>query len=233
MRKFSFNSEEIDAHISSQKEWYIFVRQREVEMAFSLFSKIKFPLALELGAGNGVQSETIAKHSKQLICTEIDEKSYSWLGQSLLDRKLANVEYRICDAQDLSQFGDKSFDLIYSSNMLEHIPDLHKCLAECRRVLKDGGIMLHTMPNLWWKTSTLVLSLGRIGVHGVSSNHLSEFHAFGYKTWISKFQKNGLWVSEVVGFPFYAGRGNSFIQIIKVGNLMKIPASYLYIVNKR
>jgi hypothetical protein len=80
IRKFSFNSMEIDTHTSSQKEWYVFVRQREVEMAFSLFSRITFTLALELGAGNGFQSETIAKHCKRLICTEIDEKSYSWLG---------------------------------------------------------------------------------------------------------------------------------------------------------
>lgn len=236
MRKFSFTSRDIDKHKTSQADWYDFVRTREAEMVFSLFPRTQFESALELGAGNGLQSTIIIEHCQRLICTDIDADSHGHLGQRILERKLSNVEYRVCDAQDLSQFGDRSFDLIFSSNMLEHIPKLDSCLAECKRVLYDDGIMLHTMPSRWWKFFSFSLGLAafkRIGVHGASSNHLTEFLSFGKKAWGKKFHENGLSVSEIVGLPFYVGYGNRLIPIIKAGNLMHLPASYLYVVRKR
>jgi SAM-dependent methyltransferase len=39
------------------------------------------------------------------------------------------------------------FDLIYSVNVLEHIPDLEEAMAGMARVLIVGGHMLHTCPN--------------------------------------------------------------------------------------
>src|SRR4030042_2151926 len=188
MKKFNFSIEEIDTYKKSPKDWYNFVRRREAEMAFSLFPNTKFKIALEIGAGNGVQSVTIAKHCNHLVCTELNEKSYSWLGQRIVNRKLPNVEYLICDAQDLSQFEDKSFDLIFSSNLLEHVPDLSKCLFECKRVLKDDGVMLHTMPSRYWKifSSSLSFLKSRTAkVHGIDSNNVAEFFSFGRKIWIS------------------------------------------------
>lgn len=235
MKQFNFSPDEIDKNKVSQEDWYNFVRRREAEMVFSLVPECEFESALELGAGNGLQSTIIIKHCKHLISTDVDPESHSNLGQRILERKLSNVEYRVCDAQDLSQFGDRSFDLIFSSNMLEHIPGLVSCLSECRRVLKDNGIMLHTMPSRWWKFFSFSLGLAafkKVGVHGASSNHLTEFLSFGKKAWKTKFQVNGFSVSEIVGLPFYVGYGNRFIPIIKAGNLMHLPASYLYIVRR-
>jgi hypothetical protein len=51
--------------------------------------------------------------------------------------------------------------------------------------------------------------------------------------WKSKFQANGFRVDETVAPPFYVGHGNSFIWIIKAGNLLHLPANFLYIVRKQ
>lgn len=231
-----FTSQEINAHKSDQKDWHNFVRFREAEIAFSFFPDFKFHLALELGAGDGGQSVTISKYCDKLICTEKDERSHVWLGQTILQRKLPNVDYRLCDAQDLSQFDDHMFDLIFSSNMLEHIPDVNKCIAECRRVLSDDGVMLHIMPNRWWKLFSLGLSLLKLRrprIHGVGRSQWQEFRAFGLNKWRELFERNDLFVVDIVAFPFYVGHGNSFIPIIKAGNISGIPASYLYIVKKK
>lgn len=236
MKRFSFTTKEIDAHKMNFKEWHDFIRGREAEIIFSLFSETKFDRALEIGAGDGGQSVIIAKHCNHLICTELDEKSHNWLGQGIMTRKLPNVEYLICDAQDLCRFKDKSFDLIFSSNLLEHIPDLNKCLSECKRVLKDNGIMLHTMPSRYWKllqSFLSILKLRKANVHGIESNNLSEFISFGRRVWISKIENEGFKAEEIVSLPFYVGHGNSFIPVIKAGNLLRLPASYLYVVRKR
>jgi ubiquinone/menaquinone biosynthesis C-methylase UbiE len=236
MKKVLFTSEQIDRHKSNRKEWHNFVRRREAELIFSLFPDTRFHLALELGAGDGGQSITISKYCDKLICTEKDEKSYAWLGQSILRRQMVNVKYELCDAQDLSRFSDSSFDLILSSNMLEHIPDVGRCLKECRRVLKDDGLMLHIMPSRWWKLFSSVLTmvkLKRPRIHGISANHCQEFYAFGIKVWIRKIESIGLRVTDTIGLPFYTGHKNSFIPIIKAGNALRLSASYLYVIRKR
>lgn len=235
-KTFMFTSDEINAHKSSLGDWHNFVRRKEAEIVFSLFPDTKFKMALELGAGNGGQSIHILKHCEKLICTDLDEKSYDWLDTGILNRTgPENVEYKICDAQDLSQFEDNTFDLIFSSNMLEHIPDVRKCLRECKRVLKDDGVMLHTMPSRHWKFFQSVLNLVRLrpfDIHGISSNQWQEFKAFGLNVWVQLIESLGLKVTEVVGLPFYVGHGNRFIPIIKAGNSLKMSATYLYIVKK-
>ena len=52
-------------------------------------------------------------------------------------------------------FPDAYFDVVMSSNVLEHVTDLSGTLRELARVLKPGGTMLHVMPSSvwrWWST---------------------------------------------------------------------------------
>jgi 2-polyprenyl-3-methyl-5-hydroxy-6-metoxy-1,4-benzoquinol methylase len=51
-------------------------------------------------------------------------------------------------ARDLP-FADGSFDLLLLSELIEHITDEQPLLAECYRVLRPGGAVVITTPNLW------------------------------------------------------------------------------------
>jgi SAM-dependent methyltransferase len=44
-------------------------------------------------------------------------------------------------------FADESFDVVLTSEVLEHVVDLDRALAEIRRVLKPGGLHVFTVPN--------------------------------------------------------------------------------------
>jgi ubiquinone/menaquinone biosynthesis C-methylase UbiE len=44
-------------------------------------------------------------------------------------------------------FPDKSFDIVYSANVLEHTADPPRVLAEAVRVLRNGGVLHMEMPN--------------------------------------------------------------------------------------
>jgi SAM-dependent methyltransferase len=48
------------------------------------------------------------------------------------------------DAQKLIDFADHQFDLVYSHQVLEHIPKPWLAAQECVRILKPGGLGLHT-----------------------------------------------------------------------------------------
>ncbi|APB34215.1 hypothetical protein GlitD10_1889 [Gloeomargarita lithophora Alchichica-D10] len=74
------------------------------------------------------------------------------------DWKIVDVEPRpevdyVMDASDLSGFGDESVDVIYTSHVLEHFHhtlnnELLRVLVEWRRVLKPGGRLLISVPDL-------------------------------------------------------------------------------------
>ncbi len=49
------------------------------------------------------------------------------------------------DVQQMS-FADGSFDLIVSNDVLEHVPEPRRALAECARVLRPGAQLLMTIP---------------------------------------------------------------------------------------
>jgi FkbM family methyltransferase len=50
--------------------------------------------------------------------------------------------------EDLTKltFAENSLDYVFSFDVLEHVPDFKKGLAECRRVLKPGGILFFSAP---------------------------------------------------------------------------------------
>ena len=55
------------------------------------------------------------------------------------------VNYPDVDMQRLPH-ADESFDLVVHSDTLEHVPDPVRGLSECRRVLREGGACVFTVP---------------------------------------------------------------------------------------
>jgi ubiquinone/menaquinone biosynthesis C-methylase UbiE len=223
-----FSSEEIDAAAVNDDTWLAFGRKREAEFIFSRFGQHRFRAALELGAGDGRQSITIAQHCERLVCTELDEKRLrSW--------DLPDVEYRICNAEDLSCFRDHSFDLLFSSNMLEHLSHPERCLAEAKRVLMPGGLLIVTVPSRIWKIFNVLLSLcrGKLPrVHGIAPDHVTEFFLFSRRRWERMFRKSGFRILQVLRLPFYVGHGPRFVPLIKAGNRARFSASTGFILGQ-
>jgi SAM-dependent methyltransferase len=55
----------------------------------------------------------------------------------------------VADATALP-FASGTLDRVASNSVLEHIAYPHQVLAECHRVLRPGGVMVHVMPFVWW-----------------------------------------------------------------------------------
>jgi ubiquinone/menaquinone biosynthesis C-methylase UbiE len=53
----------------------------------------------------------------------------------------------ICEATDLSRIANGKYDFVISSHTIEHISNPLKALAEWKRVLKRGGVLLIVCPN--------------------------------------------------------------------------------------
>ncbi len=232
MNRRHFTTAEIKIHSADLPTWHEFVRRREFEFIIdALGSHTKFRKALELGAGEGGQSITISKYCETLTCTELSETGNALIG-CFKAKNLPNVNYELCDACDLSRFYQEKFDLIFSSNMLEHIPHPEMCLNECRKVLDVSGLMIHTMPTRQWKFWNCVVDCAKgrpHQIHGVSKSHMQEWSAFSSARWKAVLSRSGFQVLSVVGLPFYFGHGPSPKSLLYIGNRLRWCGTIAYI----
>ena len=135
---------------------YRFVR----ENLRDYFADQPVELALNLGTGEGDYDPMIARVCKQLISCDINERDIRFARQ--LNADLANVEYRVENALDLS-FPDNHFDLLISVDVMEHVGEPHQMTREIARVLKPGGVAFITFPqtNFPWTYDPINRLFGR------------------------------------------------------------------------
>lgn len=209
---------------------YYKIRSKDFITIFKNVPYNYFNSALELGTGDGFQSAILARYSRKLVSTDISQ-------EKLPRDAYRNITYKLCDAEDLSQFKNKTFNMIYSSNLLEHVGNKKKCITEMKRVLKEDGIMVHVMPNRIWKIANMLFHVithpfsPRPQIHGSYKNHIEEFLALGKSIWITLFKNNGLYVNSIIKLSFSCHYYNiSFLR--DLANLFGIPTSYAYILTK-
>jgi SAM-dependent methyltransferase len=99
---------------------------------------------LEIGSGTGFQLSLLAQRCKSV--TGIDLASSTYAG----DRLMPVTDY---DGAHIP-FPDQTFDVIFSSSVLEHIVDLPGFHREMRRVLKNDGVAVHIVPTHVWRLWT-------------------------------------------------------------------------------
>jgi SAM-dependent methyltransferase len=60
-------------------------------------------------------------------------------------RASARLEYQVVDGRNRWPFPEQSKDIVYSFSVLEHVRDLRGLLEESARVLRPGGLSIHTI----------------------------------------------------------------------------------------
>jgi SAM-dependent methyltransferase len=119
------------------------VRFMTVDPLRPLFEEYLRPdsLMLEGGCGSGNYVSYYAARGFNVIGLDFAQRAL----KSLLTRQ-PRVKLCAGDVSDLP-FGDKTFDLYYSGGVVEHFEGgSEKSLTEARRVLKDDGILLISVP---------------------------------------------------------------------------------------
>lgn len=71
---------------------------------------------------------------------------FSWMfaNYETADISMPGVDHSV-DLQKLP-FADASYDVVYASHVLEHVPDDHAAISEIRRILSPGGIAVLPVP---------------------------------------------------------------------------------------
>lgn len=93
---------------------------------------------LDIGCGSG--ESTVFLSSLGAEATGLDlSPDMIRVAETLAGESGSTARFRTGDAQSLP-FPDKSFDVVYAANVMHHC-DPDRCIAEWRRVLKDGGVL--------------------------------------------------------------------------------------------
>ena len=91
---------------------------------------------LEIGGGSGYQASIMASWGCKVVSIDIPDRTPP-----------PKLYYHVLDYDGRNfPFPNASFDIVFSSNVLEHIQHLPPIFAEIRRVLKPGGLSVR-LPN--------------------------------------------------------------------------------------
>jgi SAM-dependent methyltransferase len=114
---------------------------------------------LELGGGTGYQARRLTEFGFSVESLDVAESNYA---------SQQEFPVRLYDGINIP-FEDSSFDIVFSSNVLEHVRDLPGLHAEIRRVLRPHGICVHVMPTGVWRFWTslahyveMIQQIGRV-----------------------------------------------------------------------
>lgn len=111
-------------------------------------------IAVDLACGPATQLAMVARMNpdSQFIGIDLSEEMLKQAQEHIEELELKNVELRIGDITDLSQFHDMSIGAVFSTLSLHHLPTIHhleSTFSEIARILKrNGGIYLSDFGHL-------------------------------------------------------------------------------------
>jgi len=120
---------------------------RLMEVALQLGYPRTNNLALDFGCGVGRLTGALSKHFEKCVGVDISEEMIRRATE--LNRDLRNCEFILNVSGALEQFSQNSFDLIYTSVVLQHIPTkagIMRYVADFIRTLKPGGLLVMQLP---------------------------------------------------------------------------------------
>ena len=114
----------------------------------------------KVGLEIGGPSDVFRRHNLfpvYTIAARVDncnfERTTTWEGEIcegdtfVFDETHTTGRQFIAEATDLDFIADASYDFVLSSHALEHVANPLKALAEWKRVLKDGGLLVLVLPD--------------------------------------------------------------------------------------
>jgi ubiquinone/menaquinone biosynthesis C-methylase UbiE len=151
--------------------------------------------ALDLGSGAGDFTAALVQAGAAAVGVDV--------AQAALERARARhptLDFRLVPIDGPLPFEDNSFELVWASEVIEHVADTAQWLSEVRRVLAPGGRLLVTTP-----------SHGRlrVAISGVArfseplGDHLHLYTKGSLQTLLEEFGFSEVEVRAVEGPPLF------------------------------
>lgn len=132
---------------------------------------------LDLGCRDGALTKTYAT-GNEVVGVDADR-------EALAQAARLGIETRWADLDQPLEFPDASFDAVVAGELLEHLRDPERLVAEIRRVLRPGGTFVASVPNAYRLKGRLRFLIGRPPES--DPTHLQMFSAAGVRALLAGF----------------------------------------------
>ncbi|HFU76308.1 MAG TPA: class I SAM-dependent methyltransferase [Arcobacter sp.] len=176
----AYHWEQISSHII-KRNTFVLARYKNVINILKLeLPSLKKKRVLDIGCGDGVLSYLISKEGA--VVSGID---YSGIAIEFAKEKTKGLDINYVQGSAYAlPFDDDSFDIIVSSDVIEHLEDVPKYLSEINRVVRDGGSVVLSTPI-------------RYTEHPLDKEHVVEWFKDEYKEVIAQqFDDNKFFYSH-------------------------------------
>ncbi len=120
-----------------------------------LTENIKGKTILDAGCGTGWFSQVAAGRGAKVTSMDVGSELLKQVAQKCHSHRVVGDLMKM-------PFKAKSFDVVVSSEVIEHVTDPEKAISEMYRVLKPGGILILTTPNRFWYFSLMIANLLKV-----------------------------------------------------------------------
>lgn len=101
--------------------------------------------ALELGCGDGFQLGLLRRRFGHVFAIDPQHAP----------ARTSRFSFAVAEALP---FANSTFDLVVSSNVIEHVEDRRRAVEEAVRVVRPGGYVAHIVPSRFWKATSLLFN---------------------------------------------------------------------------
>jgi SAM-dependent methyltransferase len=132
-------------------EQFFATGEAEIEHVLSVVDSLGRPLArdsaLDFGCGVGRLTRALGGRFERAVGVDISERMVAQARQ--LNEAFPTCEFRLNAASDLGQFETNSFDFVYASIVLQHLPsrgDVESYVTEFLRIARADGLAVFGIP---------------------------------------------------------------------------------------
>ncbi len=176
----------------------VYVAGTEIPRASKLYTIDCVPTGgnlrvLDVGCGSGMNAMGIAAKGHRLHGIDISEAAI----QKYRDH---GFEGSVCDLETGLDFPDASFDLVFCSEVIEHMTAPELLASEMSRVLKPNGLLVLSTPNSAFWVYRLFSVLG----YTLSEvQHPKHFHFFSRRSLLKLLRGVGFVPRQLSGLNMY------------------------------
>lgn len=105
-------------------------------------------VVLDIGCNDGSISKLVAKKCRELVGIDVNKEILEVAEKRLKRAKLKNFKLQIVNAENALPFKNGQFDVVVAIDVIEHISQYEKAIADINRILKPKGKFLLAVPNV-------------------------------------------------------------------------------------
>lgn len=137
------------------------------------FGSLDNKIILDIGCGDGVLSYFLSKEGAKVYGIDYSDIAINFAKEKC---KGMNINFVQGSAYDLD-YEDNTFDIVVSSDVIEHLEDVSQYLSEIKRVISNEGVVVISTPV-------------RYTEFPLDKEHIIEWFPSEYKSVIEEYFKN-------------------------------------------